>query len=256
MFRSEDPWGVKVISIPKTMPRSPESTNKGRLKLYTVDEKDGEEIREPISQGAYRVVGDEVLQENLDPECWAKALAAGAKTRDEALGVYAKIRAENLAEQVSEKEYKAKALEVRRLSAGISEAPQTRIVWKRSFSLMWDFLFWQILLSVSGVGLFLVLLAVGPGSSWWPGLLPVVVVSACLQLFPIGSYLMGKLLVGRVRYSQALGFSAICLIGLGSLMSVQAIMGKKPPHWLTSVIERAAKPEASVSFETLSDEEF
>ena len=79
---------------------------------------------------------------------------------------------------------------------------------------MWDFLFWQILLSVSGVGIFLILLAMGTDARWWPGLLPLVVVSACMQLFPIIFYVIGQAALGQsaiypssCRYCSGLDFA-------------------------------------------------
>lgn len=229
----------------------------GKLALYTVEEKDGEVVKEAIPQNTYRVVGDEVLTENLDAECWAKALATGAKTKDEALSIYAKLRAEELAGQVTIKETKALALEERRLSAGAPEsAYQTRIVWKRRYSLMWDFLFWQILLSVSGVGLFLGLLAMGQDSRWWPGLLPLVIISACLQLSPVMFYGLGKLFVGRVSYTQALGMTAVLLISLGGLIGIQTLMEKKSPRWLQASLNRAVETEAAPGVSEPASEEF
>lgn len=229
----------------------------GNAKLYALEVGNGKIVKKPVSQSAYRVVGDEVLAENLDPECWAKALASGAKTKDEALSVYAKIRAEDLAGKVTLEESKAKALEERKLVAGAPESQyQTRIVWRKDFSLMWDFLFWQILLSVSGIGLFLVVLGMGTDSKWWPGLLPLVVVSACLQLSPVIFYGLGKLVVGKVNYTQALAATAVALIALGGLMGVQALMGKSNPRWLQFAIEKAIEEEENPKSAVLSNEEF
>lgn len=229
----------------------------GEPKLYALEEGDGKIIKRPVSQNAYRVVGDELLNETLDPECWAKALASGAKTKDEALSVYAKLRAEDLAGKVTLEESKAKALEVRRLVAGAPESDyQTKIVWKKRFSLMWDFLFWQILLSVSGVGLFLVVLAMGTDSRWWPGLLPLVIVSVCLQFSPLVFFGLGKLIVGDMRYTQALAATAVLLIGVGGLVGVQTLMGKQNPRWLQSAIDRTLEEVVPPQELVVSDEEF
>ena len=241
-----------------TVDSKPIGIENGKLALYAVEEKDGKIIKEVIpQQDTYRLVGDEVLTENLDPECWAKALAAGVKTKDEALSVYAKLRAEELAESVDVKENKAKALEVRRLTAGAPESSyQTKIIYKRRFSLMWDFLFWQILLSVSGVGLFLGLLAMGQDSRWWPGLLPLVVVSACLQLLPVIFYGLGRWLMGRVSYIQALGFAAVMLISFGGLIGIQTLMEKKSPRWLQATLDRAVETETAPGIPATTSEEF
>ncbi|WP_411847699.1 hypothetical protein AAFN60_10875 [Roseibacillus persicicus] len=229
--------------------------DEGQLTLFTLD--DPKDAEEAIPEGAYRVVGDEVLAQRLDPECWAKALAGGGRTKDSALSLYAKLRAEALAENLNWKESKARALELRKLTAGAPESHfQTRIVWRKRFSLMWDFLFWQILLSVSGVGLFLALLAMGPDSRWWPGLLPLVVVSAFLQLSPVLFFALGKLIVGRVSYSQALGLTAICLISLGGYFGVQTMMGKQAPSWLVATIDKSVEMEPEEASPEPYDEEF
>lgn len=214
----------------------------GSSPLYALEEEGGKIVRKPILQNTYRKVGDEVLTEQLDPECWAKALATGVKTKDEALSMYAKMRAEDLAGEVSLKESKALALEERRLVAGAPDSDfETKIVWKKRFSLMWDFLFWQILLSVSGVGLFLALLAMGQDSRWWPGLLPLVVISACLQLSPVICYGFGKFLLGRMSYTRALGVTAVILVSLSALIGVQTMMGKSSPRWLQAALNRAVE---------------
>ncbi len=228
-----------------------------QLALFAFDES-GQQKEEVISEETYRLVGDEVLQEKLDPECWAKALASGGRTKDEALSNYAQIRSEELADTLTKKDAKAQALEARRLAAGLSESSApTRIVWRKRFSLMWDFLFWQILLSVSGVGLFLVLLAMGTDSRWWPGLLPLVVVSACLQLFPVVFLSLGKLLVGKVTYTQALGATAILLISAGSFLGVQAMTGKRTPSWVQTALSKVVGPQlAQEGVFAISEEEF
>lgn len=234
----------------------PHKSDDSEPKLYALEEGDGKIVKRPVSKSAYRVVGDELLNETLDPECWAKALASGAKTKDEALSVYAKLRSEDLAGRVTLEESKAKALEVRRLVAGAPESDyQTKIVWRKRFSLMWDFLFWQILLSVSGVGLFLVILAMGSDSRWWPGLLPLVVVSVCLQFSPLFFLGLGKLLVGQMRYTQALAATAVVLIAVGGLVGIQTLMDKRNPRWVQSVIDRTIGEVAPPQKLVVSDEE-
>ncbi len=92
-----------------------------QLTLFALDDcGNGEEG--VILEQTYRLVGDEVLTEKLDPECWAKALAAGGRTKDSALSIYAQIRAEELAEEATLKQSKASALEQRRLAAGLADA--------------------------------------------------------------------------------------------------------------------------------------
>lgn len=236
---------------PETQPNEKQAT------LFALEEKGGKIIKKAVPQNAYRLVGDEVLGEKLDPECWAKALATGVKTRDEALGIYAKLRADDLAEKVTVKETKAMALEERRLVAGASDSEShSRAGWQRGFSLVWDFLFWQVLLSVSGVGLFLTLLAMGSDSRWWPGLLPLVVVSAGLQLLPIFCYGAGKWLFGRMSYTKALGVTAVALISVGALIGIQTLIGKKSPRWLEVALDRAVEAEAVFEEAQILDEEF
>ena len=226
-------------------------------KLYALEVGDGGVVKRPVSSNAYRVVGDEVLAEKLDPRCWARALATGAKTKDEALSVYAKMRSEELAGKVTEEETKAKALEARKLAAGATESDfETRIVWRRRYSILWDFVFWQVLLSVSGVGLFLVILAMGTDSRWWPGLLPLVVVSACLQLSPMIFYGMGRLLFGKVRYTQALAATAVAMIGLGGVMGIQTLMEKRSPRWVQYMVDRTIEKHAEPESAELGSEEF
>lgn len=224
--------------------------------LFALEDCGGND-EERIREQTYRLVGDEVLTEKLDPECWAKALAAGGVTKDSALSIYAQIRSEELTGKTTLKETKATALEVRRLAAGLSEVnPQTQIVWKKKFSLMWDFLFWQVLLSISGVGLFLALLAMGTDSRWWPGLMPLVVVSAFLQLLPVLFFGAGKVLVGRISYIQALGATAVVLITLGGYMGIQTMTEKRSPRWLQLALNKAVEHEETVESPLLSDEEF
>lgn len=216
--------------------------------LYALEEEGGEIVKKEVPQLTFELVGNEVLNEKLDPRCWAKALATGVKTKDEALSVYAKLRAEDLTGILTVKESKAKALEQRRLVAGNSEtATRSGVTWRRDFSVVWDFLFWQILLSVSGVGLFLVLLAMGPGSRWWPGLLPLVAISAALQLAPFFFYTFGKMILGRVSYVQALGATAVVLVSFSAVVGIRTMTGKKLPSWvqvvLQSQIERGAIAE-------------
>lgn len=227
-----------------------------QLTLFTLEEGKSEG-KEVLLERSYRVVGDEVLNQKLDPECWAKALAAGGKTKDAALSMYAQIRAEELVEKTNHKESKASALEKRKLASAVPDSHyQTRIIWRKNFSLMWDFLFWQILLSVSGVGLFLVLLAMGTDSKWWPGLLPLVIVSAFLQLSPVIFYGLGKLLIGRVSYTQALGVTAIMLISLGSYMGVQTMTDKRSPRWVQLALNQAIEIEEVKESPVFSEEEF
>ena len=223
--------------------------------LYALEEKDGEVVKKKIPQKTFQLVGDEVLSEKLDPECWAKALATGVKTRDEALSVYAKLRAEALTEKVTIKESKAIALEERRLVAGAPEShSQSRVVWRRGFSLIWDFLFWQVLLSVSGVGLFLVLLAMGQESSWWPGILPLVVISACLQLLPVVFYGLGKLILEKITYPQALGTAAVLLVSLSAVIGIQTMTGKKSPRWLQAILHDKVETTPLIEVTELEEE--
>ena len=235
----------------------PKKSQRKKLRRYALEVGKDREKKKAISPGAYRLVGDEVLGEQLDPKCWAEALATGAKTKDEALSVYAKIRAEELAKTVTLKETKAKALEERRLSAGAPESQvATRIVWKRGYSLLWDFLFWQVLLSVSGVGLFLVILAMGSDSKWWPGLLPLVVVSTCLQVAPIILYGLGNLFLGKVRYIQALAAAAVGMIALGGVVAVQTLMEKRSPRWVQLMVDRTTEEFKEPQSAELGSEEF
>lgn len=222
-------------------PKISNSSEQGQLSLFTVDEVEEGAVK-LIPEQAFRVVGDEVLSEKLDPECWAKALAGGGRTKAAALSMYAKLRAEELAEGKDWKSAKARALEERKISAAQAIVETNpRAIWNHRFSLLWDFLFWQVLLSVSGVGIYLGILAMGSSSHWWPGWVMVLAVSACLQLSPLILYSIGNLLLTKVHYHHALGLTAVLVILLGSVFSVQSLRGKSLPS--ISLSELASKFE-------------
>lgn len=216
----------------------------GQLSLFSVEEIEDEAVK-LVPEQAFRVIGDEVLSEKLDPECWAKALVGGGRTKAAALSMYAKLRSEELSEGTDWKLAKARALEHRKITAAQAIARSNpRAMWGRRFSLLWDFLFWQALLSVSGVGLYLGVLAMSGRSHWWPGWIMVLAVSACLQISPLIFYGLGRMLFGKLRYHYALGLTAGLTILLGALFSVQSLRGKRLPN--ISLSELASKFEKKI----------
>lgn len=235
-------------------------SEQGQLSLFTVDDVEEGAVK-LIPEQTFRVVGDEVLSERLDPECWAKALAGGGRTKAAALSMYAKLRAEELAEGKDWKNAKAKALEERKITAAqaIAEA-NPRALWNHRFSLLWDFLFWQILLSVSGVGIYLGILAMGSNTHWWPGWVMVLAVSTCLQLSPLILHGLGRIVFAKVRYHHALGLTAVLVILLGVLFSVQSLRGKRLPSIsladLASKFEKKARGNSAPGGEVVLDAEF
>ena len=207
-----------------------------QLSLFPL-ENCGAEEKIPRLDRSFEVIGGELLTENLDPECWARALVETGGTEAEALSRYAQLRAESLSETVEWKQEKAKALEDRKIAAAQESTKRSiRRVFSKDTSLVWDFLFWQALLSLSGVGLYLTILAMGGQPSWWPGWIAVITVSACLQASPILLYGFGRFLFGSFRYQQALGLTAILVIGMGSLFAMGMFQGKKLPK--VSLLER------------------
>lgn len=202
-----------------------------QLPLFEVDDEK-KPTRLPIGEQTYRVVGDEVLNEALDPETWAKALASGSRTREAALSVYAQLRSEELAEDNALAAAKRTALEERKRIAALSCKESRRITGRRDFSIGRDFFFWQSLLSISGIGLYLSLLGMQDGDVWWPGWLPILVMSFCLQLSPMVLYGVGRLLLGPVKYHRALGATAVIVVGLGALCATATFKGGRLPSWL------------------------
>ena len=92
------------------------------IKRENVKRENVKREKKPISQNAFQAVGDEVLAEKVGSQMLGPGVAAtGAKTKDEALSVYAKIRARELAETVTLKESKGRRLGGQRRLAGWSQ---------------------------------------------------------------------------------------------------------------------------------------
>lgn len=205
-----------------------------QLSLFEADEKEEgiKATRPSINERTYRIVGDEVLNGKFDPETWAKALASGSRTREAALSVYAQLRSEELSEENALLSAKQSALEERKRLAALGTYERRRPLSRRDFSIVRDFYFWQILLSISGIGLYLTLLAMQDGRVWWPGWLPILTLSFFLQLSPAVFYGIGRMLLGPIKYHRALGFTSLVIIGLGSLGGTATFRGERLPNWL------------------------
>lgn len=70
----------------------------------------------PIDPAVAEQVGQEIIQNRLEPGAWANALAASGGKRQEALAAYARIRMQQVTAQSRMRSAKAQSLEARRLT--------------------------------------------------------------------------------------------------------------------------------------------
>jgi hypothetical protein len=70
----------------------------------------------PIDPAIAEQVGQEIIQNKLEPGAWANALAASGGKRQEALAAYARIRMQQVTAQSRMRRAKAQSLEARRLT--------------------------------------------------------------------------------------------------------------------------------------------
>ncbi len=70
----------------------------------------------PVDPEIAEQVGQEIIQNKLEPGAWANALAASGGKRQEALAAYARIRMQQVSAQRRLRRAKAQSLEVRRLN--------------------------------------------------------------------------------------------------------------------------------------------
>jgi hypothetical protein len=70
----------------------------------------------PVDPAIAERVGQEIIQNKLEPGAWATALAASGGKRQEALAAYARIRMQQVAAQSRVRHAKAQSLEARRLN--------------------------------------------------------------------------------------------------------------------------------------------
>lgn len=216
-------------------------TNEARAKVSNEDSK----CPKGISYETYRIVGDEVLNRNFDPGCWARALSEANGTEDAALSAYARIRAESLADEVQEKEHKEVAFEKRKLFAGAKNSPaqpprESAVkVRKRQRSYVADFLYWQALLSLSGVGAYLVLLGTSaqPGVVWWPGWMQLVCLSLVLQILPLLGFAGSRLLIKDSKLYSASKYTALAVVAVSMLLTLQAFIGKPLPKKILRLVQ-------------------
>ena len=70
----------------------------------------------PVDPAIAEQVGQEIIQNKLEPGAWANALAASGGKRQEALAAYARIRMQQVTAQSRVRRAKALSLEARRLN--------------------------------------------------------------------------------------------------------------------------------------------
>ena len=70
----------------------------------------------PVDPAIAEQVGQEIIQNQLEPGAWANALAASGGKRQEALAAYARIRMQQVTAQSRVRRAKAQSLEARRLT--------------------------------------------------------------------------------------------------------------------------------------------
>lgn len=70
----------------------------------------------PVDPAVAERVGQEIIQNRLEPAAWATALAASGGKRQEALAAYARIRMQQVSAQSRVRHAKAQSLEARRLT--------------------------------------------------------------------------------------------------------------------------------------------
>lgn len=71
---------------------------------------------QPVDPEIAERVGQEIIQNRLEPAAWATALAAGGGKRQDALAAYARIRMQQISAQRRLRRDKAKSFEARRLT--------------------------------------------------------------------------------------------------------------------------------------------
>jgi len=181
------------------------------------------------SREALRQVGKEVLSSELDPETWAQALAECRGTHEDALALYARIRAENITKAHHCQKERVKELEDRRVesfrdfrsmplsSRGPSEA--------RGVSGWIDSVFWHVL---AVVGLSGCLLAT---QILWPGLLghiedgTLILAVLAMQMIPVVAWWAGSGRRGGVTYPGIAQLTA-CVALFGSVALSVELLGK------------------------------
>lgn len=192
----------------------------------------GEEFE--ASEAVYRRVGREVLTGDLQPACWARALAESEGGHDAALATYARLRSAELTRQVQEETRKKRQLACRVARAycePAAEVPQMEpIVFGKPTGIRgaMDAIFWHCVAIVGAVGCLLGAQLVWPGTAAHLTVERILLIVFAFQLFPV----LGWVAAGRngfysaLSYPQATHLSAcvavVASFGLGAYLLLHA----------------------------------
>lgn len=182
------------------------------------------------SREALRQVGQEVLHSRLDPEAWAQALAECRGTHDDALALYARIRAEHLTRSQAIRHERNEELEARRRgsfqdykSVRTDPIPPRERNRDRTGGVI-DAVFWHVLAGVGLVGCLLAAKVVWPRmfGAVDDGLIISLVIM--MQVVPLVAWLAGSGRRGRLSYSGVAQMTA-CVALISSVMLAAKLLG-------------------------------
>lgn len=192
------------------------------------------EAGEDVSEVVYRRVGREILNGDLHPACWAKALAESEGGHDAALAAYARMRSVELTRLVKGEAEKKKMLACRvaRAYREPVEPPQMMhpVSLERPVGVKgaMDAMFWHCVAIVGAVGCLLGAQLIWPGVAAHLTVDRIILIVFAFQLFPV----LGWVAAGRngfysaLSYAQATHLSACVAVaasfGLGAYLLVQS----------------------------------
>lgn len=182
-----------------------------------------------VPEDVYRRVGQEVLSSSLEPGCWARALSASDGRHDDAVSQYARLRAEELTEQLGVETRKQQRLECRVASAyrDSKELPPMDPLGVRKgigFGAVMDAIFWHCVAIVGAVSCLMAVQILWPDLRVHLTVERMVLIIFAFQLFPI----LGWVAAGRngfypaMSYPQTAHMSAcvvvVCSLSLGGYL--------------------------------------
>ncbi len=101
----------------------------------------------------YKTIGEELLDGDLDPECWAKAVQCSRGDENRAKQVYLKWRKSKIKHKKLNQDQKLQALELRRLQSFVPMARSSEVcLGSKEFN---EATFWEALISIASIGSFL-----------------------------------------------------------------------------------------------------
>ncbi|MEM9080535.1 MAG: hypothetical protein AAGC74_07590 [Verrucomicrobiota bacterium] len=178
-------------------------------------------------QRVYRVIGEPGKRRGRDV------------SRD-ALNRYARLYERGFLSQGEWKAMKESALE-RRKVATVSSRRRVRRGFSRRLSTLVDCFFWQFMLSLGGVGMFLLVFPRLKWSAGSPDWGTLVGVALGLQLIPAFLFLVSRMIPIREIYRRSLVYVALLFVGASAFVSTQVYQGNDAPSWLTEVAKPALK---------------